>query len=121
MSQTLANISITEEVGEKVDGNNATVSSATRGKQKSYELDCIYETVEEAEAVLKIHSVHSHLWLIMRYLKLMMKNRIHMKMVICFGFSLQQGDSLSSVATLKLFYRLMVHTNYFGKDSQYCY
>ena len=59
MSQTLANISITEEVGEKVDGNNATVSSATRGKQKSYELDCIYETVEEAEAVLKLEKIWS--------------------------------------------------------------
>ena len=102
MSQTLANISITEEVGEKVDGNNATVSSGTRGKQKSYELDCIYDTLEEAEAVLKLY-------------------RIHMKMVICFGFLLQQGDSLSSVATLKLLNILMVHTNYFGKGYLFYY
>jgi hypothetical protein len=46
MSQTLANICITEEVGEKVDDNNATVSSGTRGKQKSYEFDCIYDTMK---------------------------------------------------------------------------
>jgi hypothetical protein len=59
MSQTLANISITEEVGETVDDNNATVSSGTRGKQKSYEFDCIYDTIEKAEAVLKLEKIWS--------------------------------------------------------------
>lgn len=58
MSQTLANISITEEDDEIVPKKVKSLNK--RGPSKTYILDSVYNTFEEAEEVLKLEKIWSH-------------------------------------------------------------